>query len=137
MQSIAKIVELTGGWGLLRRRPLEIEVAGFLPLHIEVVGHGPGGGLLVSVSHANVQQVIAEVTPGNADWLPVSYRQDSLGILHEAVVSEGGVFRFNRWLIPHLKRFLAGWDRDLREQGFIEAARAAASQDQRPPGSGG
>jgi hypothetical protein len=62
--------------------------------------------------------------------------QDNFGILHEAVVSEGGVFLLHHGLVADLKRFMALWDKNLREQGFIEAARAATPQDQAPPDQG-
>jgi hypothetical protein len=141
VRSIEKIIELTGGWDELRRRPLTIEAPGFMPLHLEIVGRGPGGGPLLAISHTFVQnsdpmrdpEVVAEVTPGSPDWLPISYRQDNLGVLHEAVVSEGGVFVFDHGLVADLKRFMAFWDRNLREQGFVEAARQATSQGRSQP----
>ena len=145
MKSIEEIIAVTGGWDELRRRPLKIEAPGFMPLNVEVISQrGPGGGLLLAVSHTYVQngdvmrdpEIVAEITPGSSDWLPISFRQDNLGILHEAVVSEGGVFLLHHGLVADLKRFMALWDKNLREQGFIEAARAATPQDQAPPDQG-
>jgi hypothetical protein len=144
MKSIEEIIAVTGGWEQLRRRPLTIEAPGFMPLHLEIVGRGPGGGLLLAVSHTYVQngdlmrdpEVVAEISPGSSDWLPIRYRQDNLGALHEAVVSEGGVFLFHHGLVADLKRFMAFWDENIREQGFIEAARQATSRGPRPPGAG-
>jgi hypothetical protein len=144
MKSIEEIIAVTGGWDRLRCRPLKVEVPGYLPLNIEIIGKGPGGGLLLAVSHTYVQngdlmrdpEVVAEVTPGSSDWLPISFRQDNLGILHEAVVSEGGVFLFHHGLVADLRKFMAFWDENIRQQGFTEAARQATSQDRRPPGEG-
>jgi hypothetical protein len=144
MKSIEEIIRITGGWDELRRRPLKVEAPGFMPLNVEVIGKGPGGGLLLAISHTYVQngdlmrdpEVVAEVTPGSSEWLPISFRQDNMGILHEAVVSEGGVFLFHHGLVADLKRFMEFWDRNIREQGFIEAARQATPQDRSPPGNG-
>jgi hypothetical protein len=144
MKSIEEIIHITGGWDELRRRPLKIEAPGFMPLHIELVGKGPGGGLLLAISHTFVQnhdlmrdpEIVAEVTPGSSDWLPISFRQDNLGILHEAVVSEGGVFLLHHGIVADIKQFLAFWDKNIQEQGFIEVARAATPQDQSLPDHG-
>ena len=43
MKSIEEIIEITGGWDRLRSHPLSIEVGGFVPLHIEIIGGGPRG----------------------------------------------------------------------------------------------
>jgi hypothetical protein len=135
MESIEEIVQITGGWDRLCDRPLKIEVEGFMPLCIEVIGRGPHGGVLLSIMHVYEQHgdlmrdpdIEVEILPGTDDWLPVSYRQDGLGILREAVTTEGGVVRFHHGLVADLKRFLKVWDRNLREQGFVEAARRKAS----------
>jgi hypothetical protein len=135
MKSIEEIVQVTGGWDHLRNHPLKIEVKGFMPLCIEAIGPGPRGGLLISVMHFYLQNgdvmrdpdVEVEVLPGTEDWLPVSYRQDNLGIFRQAVTTEGGVVRFNHGLVADVKRFLEVWDRNLREQGFVEAARRMRS----------
>ncbi len=136
MKSVEEqIVEATGGWERLRQRPLKIEVEGYMPLHVEIIGRGPGGATLLSVMHTYVQNgdvmrdpdVEVEVVPGSdVEWLPVSYRQDGLGIFQEAVSTEGGVVRYNRRLVADLKRFLKTWDRNIRDQGFIGAARRQA-----------
>jgi hypothetical protein len=130
MKSIEEIVKITGGWERLSNHPLRIEVEGFLPLYIEVIGRGPRGGTLISVMHTYLQygdvmrdpDVEVEVVPGSDDWLPVSYRQDNLGIFRQAVSTEGGVVLFHHELVTDIKRFLEVWDRNLREQGFVEAA---------------
>jgi hypothetical protein len=131
MKSIEEIVQITGGWDRLRRHPLKIEVEGFMPLCIEAIGRGPRGGLLISVMHTYLQNgdvmrdpdVEVEVIPGTDDWLPCSFRQDGLGLLREAISTEGGVLQFHHGLVADIKRFLKVWDRNLREQGFVDAAR--------------
>ena len=131
MKSIEEIVQITGGWDRLRGRPLRIEVEGFMPLCIEAVGPGPRGGLLLSVMHVYEQNgdlmrdpdVEVEVIPGADDWLPVSCSQDALGVYREAVSTRGGVVLFHHGLVADMRRFMDLWDRNLRDQGFIEAAR--------------
>jgi hypothetical protein len=132
VKSVEEIVEVTGGWERLRRRPLKIEVEGNMPLHVEIIGRGPRGATLLSIMHTYVQNgdvmrdpdVEVEVVPGSdEEWLPVSFRQDGLGIFQQAVSTEGGVVLFHHGLVADLKRFLKMWDRNIREQGFVEAAR--------------
>jgi hypothetical protein len=131
MKSIEEIVQITGGWDRLRSHPLKIEVEGFLPLCIEVIGRGPHGGLLLSIMHVYEQHgdlmrdpdIEVEIMPGTDDWLPCSYRQDGLGLFREAISTEGSVVRINHSLVADIKRFLKVWDRNLSEQGFVEAAR--------------
>jgi hypothetical protein len=88
------------------------------------------------VSHVHRGPARPALPPWPFHWLPISFRQDNLGALHEAVVSNGGVFLVHHGLVSDLKRFLAFWDKNLREQGFIEAARAATPQVQAPPDQG-
>jgi hypothetical protein len=144
IKSIEEIVCITGGWDHLPSHPLKIAVRSYMPLNIEVTGKGPGGGLLLAISHTSVQggdvvrdpEVVAEVTPGSPDWLPISFRQDNPGVLQEAVVSEGGVFVFHHGLVADLRKFMAFWDEQIRQQGFIGAARTATSQERNPPDEG-
>jgi hypothetical protein len=131
MKSIEEIVQIMGGWDRLRTHPLKLEVEGFLALCIEVIGQGPRDGLLLSIMHVYEQHgdtmrdpdVEVEVMPGTDDWMPISYRQDGLGIFREAVSTEGDVVQFHHGLVADLKRFLKVWDHNIREQGFVEAAR--------------
>jgi hypothetical protein len=130
MKSIEEIIQITGGWNRLRNHPLRIEVENFLPLCIEAIGRGPRGGLLLSIMHVYEQNgdlmrdpdVEVETIPGSDDWLPCSFRQDNLGIFQEAVSTEGGVILFHHGLVADIKRFLEFWDRNLREQGFVDSA---------------
>ncbi|HLN28200.1 MAG TPA: hypothetical protein VK395_10695, partial [Gemmataceae bacterium] len=54
-------------------------------------------------------------------WSPISYRQDSLGIMQEAVYVEGGTTFVRPKLLADIRRFCRQWDRNLRDQGFLEA----------------
>src|SRR6476659_4282167 len=77
--------------------------------------------------------IVVGVTPGSSDWLPIRQRQDKLGALHEAVVSEGGVFLFHHGLVADSGKCMVFWDRKVRQQGLIEAARTATSKDRARP----
>jgi hypothetical protein len=63
------------------------------------------------------------------DFLPVSLTQDNLGIYQEAVFQdEAGKVMVRPRLVKELAAFMRQWDRNLKEQGFIEAARAEAAR---------
>ena len=61
----------------------------------------------------------------NQEWGPISYLQDNLGINQVAVWREGKDVLFHPKLVRDLKSFARTWNKNLREQGFIDAARAA------------
>jgi len=107
-------------------------VPGFMPLCIEYVGFGPRGGMLVSVMHWYEQNgdvmrdpdLVTEYLPETGEWCPVSYQQDSMGLYQEAVtLQEDGSVTVDERLVRDLKRFMDLWDRNIRDQGFLEAAR--------------
>jgi hypothetical protein len=130
MKSIEEIVQVTGGWDRLRSRPLKIEVEGFLPLCIEVIGKGPRGGMLVSIAHYFLQNGDLMADPdltieaqADGTWLPVAYQQDGLGIYQEAVFLDGDKVIVQQKLVNDLLAFMRLWDRNINEQGFIAAAR--------------
>jgi hypothetical protein len=60
----------------------------------------------------------------SAEWLPVSYQQDSIGLYQEAVSVAGGGLKVRSRLVDDLRRFMELWDWNLGEQGFVEAARS-------------
>src|SRR5947209_6023430 len=105
-----------------------------MPLCLEVVGRGPQGGTLLSVAHYYEQggdlmrdpDLVVEIAPDSGDWVPVSYRQDSLGLYREAVTAAGGTVLFDHGLVAELREFMATWDRNIRDQGFVAAARQTA-----------
>ena len=127
MNSVREIVQLTGGWDALAERPVTVRVDGFMPLCIEIIGRGRRGGVLLSVAHYHEQngdlmrdpELVVEVT--RADWLPVSYRQDGLGLLREVEVTKDGVAAFDHLLAADLVEFMGEWDRNVRDQGFVAA----------------
>ena len=140
MKTVAKIIDLFGGLQALRDRPIKLESEGYMPLSIEFIGTGPRNLPLVSVTHFYEQnhdlmcdpQMELEVD-GEGGWRPITYRQDSIGLMQEAVFadSETGKVMVRPKLVRDLRRFAATWSKNLEEQGFLEAARKAVG------GSGG
>jgi hypothetical protein len=132
VKNVKQIIEILGGFERLKQEPIQLTVEGFMPLNIEYVGKGPRGGLLVSIMHYYTQHgdlmrdpdLVVEVIAASDEWLPVSYQQDSMGLYQEAVsVEETGLVVWWK-LVEDLKRFMQLWDRNLGEQGFVEAARS-------------
>ena len=131
MQNVKAIIDLFGGLGKLRH--VRLEAPGFMPLVIEAVGTGPRGLPLVSVAHYYTQngdlmrdpELTAEVGPGGS-FHPVSFTQDNVGAYHEAVSVDGaGRVVVRPQVLKDLASFARQWDRNLRAQGFLDAARAA------------
>jgi hypothetical protein len=132
VKNLKQIIEILGGFERLKQEPIQITVEGFMPLNIEYVGKGPRGGLLLSIMHFYTQHgdlmrdpdLVVEVIASEDRWEPVSYQQDSLSLYQEAVsVEETGLVVRSK-LVEDLKRFMHLWDRNLGEQGFVEAARS-------------
>jgi hypothetical protein len=134
MKNVKAIIETLGGLNSLERNPISLRVPSFMPLSVEIIGRGPRGGVLLSVMHWFEQNgdlmrdpdVEIEIMPDSGEWLPVSYRQDSLGIFQEAVAVVDGEVRVNAKLVRDLRSFLVSWDRNVGDQGFVEAAKALA-----------
>jgi hypothetical protein len=134
MDSIREIITLFGGMDRLRERSIRIEVEGFMPLCIEYVGEGPRGGILVSIAHYYLQNgdlmadpdLSVEVQP-SGEWLPVAYQQDGLGIYQEAVYLERDKVIERQRLVNDLLVFMQMWDENIKEQGYVEAARRTCS----------
>lgn len=131
MKTVAKIIDTFGGLEGLKQQPIRLKVEGFMPLVIEHVGVGPRGQPLVSVAHYYEQQgdlmadpdMTFEVADGT--WSPVEFHQASPPVYQRAVsVGEDGKVLIKPKLLADLKRFAAVWDRNLRDQGFLKAAKA-------------
>jgi hypothetical protein len=132
VESVREIIEARGGWDRLKDHPIKVEAGeGFMPLCIEYVGVGPRGGLLVSIAHYHEQHgdqmadpdLVVEVIPQAGRWMPVSFQQDNLGLYREAVSVEGEGLVVRSKVVDDLQEFMRAWDRNLREQGFVDAAR--------------
>jgi hypothetical protein len=137
MRTIELIIELTGGWDRLRVRPLKIEAPHLMPLTIEFVGRGPVGGMMIAISHTYKEngdvmmdpEILAETGPDSSGWLPVSFRQDNIGVYQEAVTIDCGKVVYDHRLVEDLRDFMRCWDANLRRQGFVEATRRAVARE--------
>ena len=137
MKTVQKIIELFGGLQALRDKPIKLESEGYMPLSIEFIGAGPRGLPLVSVMHFYEQNGDLMRDPDmefeideNFGWHPVSYRQDSIGLMQEAVFVDDktGRVMVRPKLVRDLRRFAATWSKNLDEQGFLEAAQKAVAK---------
>jgi hypothetical protein len=122
-------------------RHVRLEAEGFLTLVIEAIGPGHRGLPMVSVAHYHTQngdamrdpEMVFEVGAGG-EFLPVSFQQvsfqqDNLGIYHEAVFQdESGKVMVRPRLVKGLAGFMRQWDRNVKDQGFLDAARAEAAR---------
>jgi hypothetical protein len=137
MKTVQRIIDLFGGVRVLRDKPIKLESEGYMPLSIEFIGVGPRGLPLVSVMHYFLQrgdvcrdpQVEFELDDGGG-WHPVSYRQDSIGLMQEAVFVDDktGKVMIRPKLVRDLRRFVATWSKNLDEQGFLHAAQKAVAK---------
>jgi hypothetical protein len=135
MKNVAKIINARGGIRKLAQTPLKIEAAGFMPLCIEVIGVGPNSLPLVSVAHYGEQNgdlmrdpdMVFEVgdlrEPDDlAYWSPISFRNAYVGLDQTAVWNEDGRILARPKLVKELATFARQWDRNLKAQGFVDAA---------------
>jgi hypothetical protein len=132
MRNVQRIIDTKGGLAALKPRPIRLQVPGFMRLVIEHVGTGPRGGELVSVAHYGEQngdlmrdpEIVFEVVAGA--WHPVSIQQDYVGSYREVVfVGEDSKVYVRPALVRDIAAFARIWDRNLKHQGFVDAARAA------------
>jgi hypothetical protein len=132
MKNVLAIITLFGG--LMKLRHIRLEAPGFMPLVIERIGLGPRGLPLVSVTHYYPQHGDLMKDPDMefevdevGQFHPVSFTQDNLGLYQEAVfVDEAGQVMVKPQLVKDLTSFSRQWDENLKDQGFVDAARAKA-----------
>jgi len=128
MTTIAKIIEAHGGLAALKANYIRIEKAPYMPLVIEHIGDGPRGLPQVSVAHYGEQNGDAMRDPEMCfelmgdDWGPTYFRNDYMGVEQFAAFkNEAGQAMIRPRLIKDLRSFARTWDRNIREQGFLEA----------------
>ncbi len=127
MKTVAKIIALHGGLEALKAKYIRIENPPFMRLVIEHIGVGPRGFPLVSVVHYGEQHGDAMRDPemtfevDDVAWGPITFQQDYTGLYQEAVFVRNGKTYIRPALVRELKAFAQMWDRNLREQKFLEA----------------
>jgi hypothetical protein len=151
MKSIREIIDLFGGMRKLQEAAIRVEVSPYLPLSIEYVGYGPRGGALIAVAHRyvlngdlmNDPEIVFEITSEETrlahslaqpegshplihlewEWTPITYEQHDLGFYKEAIFLDGDQVKVRPKLLKDLQSFVQMWDKNIKDQGFIEAAR--------------
>jgi hypothetical protein len=138
MKNAARIVALNGGLAKLAERPIRIDLEGYDRLCIEHVGPSLVDGLVsLSVAHYFEQngdlmsdpEMTFDVNPGDdkqfgwlsGTWRPSSITQSPLGVYREAVFLDGGRVMIRPRLIAELKEFARMWNRNIGDQGYLEA----------------
>ena len=130
METVRKIIDRKGGLEALKASHIKLLNPPYMPLVVEYVGQGPRGLPLVSVAHYFEQngdmmrdpEIVFEIPPGGP-WEPVSIQQDPVGVYQRAVfLDEGGRLMVRPVLVRSIKALARMWDRNLKAQGFLEAA---------------
>lgn len=127
MQTILEILKKAGGWhpGLY----LKIDNPPYMQLVIEATDEpGPCGLPAITVCHYGKQngdamrdpEMLFEVS-GWGLLTPYYWRNDYAGIEQWSRFIQGENYCFHTELYEQHQRFAKLWDRNLREQGFVEA----------------
>jgi len=131
MKTILRILERAGGY-----RPslyLKIENPPYMALVIEATpGLGPLGTPALSVAHYGEQNgdlmrdpemcfELCKLPLCSLELVAYYWRNDYVGIEHYSRYIDGTNYIFVPALYERHKKFAALWDRNLRDQGFIEA----------------
>ena len=134
MKNIQRMIEERGGYEAVRENYLRLENPPFMRLVVEVIG-GPyeNGGYEVSVAHYGEQngdamrdpEITFLVVPGEqgTTWTPLTFENSYMGAWQVAatVTPEGRLNVRNSQLQRDLRAFSNQWDRNLQQQGFVEA----------------
>jgi len=132
METVSAIIRKHGGIEALKADNsfyIRLESAGFMRLVIEYVGEGPiNGDPLISVAHYYEQngdamrdpEIVFEVGDDLRSWTPTEYQQDNLGIYQKAVFKDESGVKINPKLVGSITSFARTWDKNIREQGFLE-----------------
>jgi len=131
METVSEIIRKFGGLEALKNDNfyIRLEKPAYMRLVIELVGEGPiNGDPLISVAHYYEQngdpmrdpEIVFEVGDDLRSWTPIEYQQDSLGVYHRAVFMDEGGLKINPKLLGSLTSFARTWDKNIREQGFLE-----------------
>lgn len=124
MRNVTKILAM-----FPNQQHVSIENEPYMRLVIERIGTGPRGCPLISVAHYGEQNGDAMRDPEmtfeiGGGFHPVSFQNDYMGIYQEAVFqNEQGQVSIRPRLVKDLRSFAAQWNRNLGEQGFVDAAR--------------
>jgi hypothetical protein len=134
MKTIQKLIDLHGGFEAVRTRYLRLENPPFMRLVVEVIGGPyPNGAYELSVAHYGEQngdamrdpEITFLVVPSEqgTTWTPLSFENSYMGAWQVAatVTPEGRLNVRNSRFQRDLRVFSNQWDRNLQQQGFVEA----------------
>ncbi len=132
MKTIAEIINLHGGLDWLKADSNYINLANppYMKLVIEFIGYRKNEAVL-SVAHYGEQngdamrdpEMVFWVDPTLKIWIPTYFRNDYAGVEQDAIVNEGERNQsVNTRLMKRFHTFAKEWDRNIREQGFVEIA---------------
>jgi hypothetical protein len=130
MKAIVRILELAGGYR--RDFDLRIENPPYMTLVLEAIGPGPCNVPALSVAHYGEQngdlmrdpEMCFEVSRGfcrDVSLSPYYYRNDYMGVEQYSRSNDGKHYAFNPELYAKHQSFAELWDKNLRDQGFLEA----------------
>jgi hypothetical protein len=156
MKNVVKIIQAHGGIEALKAGEIRVDPPApcYMRFCVEYVGKGPRGQALISLAHYYEQagdlmadpEVVVEVAdgPGWEDaktWGPVSITMHGTGYHRDACwTGEDGEVYCDPRQVRDIRSFLPLWDRNLGEQGFVEAflnRRKGVRDDDRERGRGG
>jgi len=137
MTAIIEIIKAAGKDPFDGELVLRVENDGWMRLTIEAIGTGPKGLPALSVCHYGEQngdlmrdpemcfEVCRDVT-GKVILDPYSWRNDWVGVENTSRFERGGnLYTRPRWYSEH-KSFARMWSKNLRQQGFVKAAKLQA-----------
>ena len=136
MKAVLDIVKAAGiDIGQAEPWHLSIENKPWMRLVIEGIGEGPDGLPAISVCHYGEQngdamrdpEMCFQVAPDCLKMDPYYFRNDYVGVERESrFVRDGRVMVRPGWARDD-RNFARTWNRNIREQGFLKAAKKAAA----------
>jgi hypothetical protein len=133
MRNILKILEMATAAGR-KTNHIKITNGSWMPLTIEEIGLGPHGLRAISVCHYGEQngdamrdpEMCFEVTAGNkVAMYPYYFRNDYMGTEREVYSEIDGKKMVNVREKRDQAAFAKVWDRNIKDQGFVEAYKAS------------
>ena len=135
MKHIQQIIEAHGGLAAVQKNYLRIENPPFMRLVIEVVGQMfSNGTCAVSVAHYGEQNgdamrdteqtfLVILSEDGKLQWKPLTILNDFVGLYQvTAEYDHFGLLRVrDAKLARELRECAEQWDRNIKQQGFMEA----------------
>jgi len=133
MKHVQQMIDEHGGFEAVRTRYLRLESPPFMRLVIEVIGGPyPNGAYELSIAHYAEQNgdamrdpeitFLAVPSAVGTTWTPLTFENSYLGAYQMVaeVNIEGLIEVKHSQAMNDLRDFANQWDRNLKEQGFLE-----------------